>query len=230
MVAWDRICRPHEYGGLGVKDLRLHGLALRVRWEWLSRSGSDSERPWLGLPMVKDADAKAVFDCLVRIKVGNGLKVLFWSDRWINGKSASDIAPGITGLVAKRARNSRTVAQGLDHNAWLSDVPGTMAYRGARECLVLWAAINGVERDPASTDCFLWPWSPSGAYSASSTYKMLVQGRELFPLAEPIWKSGATPKSKLFVWLATQHRIWTSDRRMRHGLDDHVSPCFVCLR
>ena len=44
LVAWDRICRPQEYGGLGVKDLRLHSLALRVRWEWLRRS--DSERPW----------------------------------------------------------------------------------------------------------------------------------------------------------------------------------------
>jgi hypothetical protein len=31
LVAWDSVCKPYEFGGLGVKNLRLHGLALRVR-------------------------------------------------------------------------------------------------------------------------------------------------------------------------------------------------------
>jgi hypothetical protein len=48
LVAWDSICKPYEFGGLGVKNLRLQGLALRVRWEWLRRT--DLSRPWQGLP------------------------------------------------------------------------------------------------------------------------------------------------------------------------------------
>jgi hypothetical protein len=32
LVAWRSICKPKKFGGLGVKDLRLQGLALRVRW------------------------------------------------------------------------------------------------------------------------------------------------------------------------------------------------------
>jgi hypothetical protein len=28
LVAWDAICKPYEFGGLGVKNLRLQGLAL----------------------------------------------------------------------------------------------------------------------------------------------------------------------------------------------------------
>jgi hypothetical protein len=35
LVAWDQVCKPIENGGLGVKNHRLQGLALRVRWEWL---------------------------------------------------------------------------------------------------------------------------------------------------------------------------------------------------
>jgi hypothetical protein len=35
LVAWQQVCKPVKFGGLGVKDLRLHGIALRVRWEWL---------------------------------------------------------------------------------------------------------------------------------------------------------------------------------------------------
>jgi hypothetical protein len=37
LVTWDTICKPTQFGGLGVKDLRLQGLALRVRWIWLRR-------------------------------------------------------------------------------------------------------------------------------------------------------------------------------------------------
>jgi hypothetical protein len=35
LVAWENACKPTRYGGLGIKDLRLQVLALRVRWEWL---------------------------------------------------------------------------------------------------------------------------------------------------------------------------------------------------
>jgi hypothetical protein len=59
MVAWDTICKPTRLGGLGVKDLRLQGLALRVRWCWLRRT--DPLRPWQGLPALNDPEANEVF-------------------------------------------------------------------------------------------------------------------------------------------------------------------------
>jgi hypothetical protein len=37
LVAWEQICKPKEFGGLGIRNLRLHGMALRLRWEWLRR-------------------------------------------------------------------------------------------------------------------------------------------------------------------------------------------------
>lgn len=37
LVAWDKLCLPIENGGLGIKDLRLMGVALRTRWLWLCR-------------------------------------------------------------------------------------------------------------------------------------------------------------------------------------------------
>jgi hypothetical protein len=43
LVAWDIICKPVRFGGLGVNDLKQQGLALRVRWEWLQRT--DPSRP-----------------------------------------------------------------------------------------------------------------------------------------------------------------------------------------
>ena len=133
LVAWDRVCRPLEYGGLGIKNLRLQGLALRVRWQWLLRT--DEQRPWQGLQMLKDTPAREVFDSLVRIRAGNGQKTFFWKDRWINNRSVKEVAPGLFSLVSTRVKNSRTVAQGLLGNAWVADITETLAYRGARECL-----------------------------------------------------------------------------------------------
>lgn len=34
---------------------------------------------------------------------------------------------------------------------------------------------------------------------------------------------------ELFCWLALRYRLWTSDRRHRHGLQDAPDPCFTCL-
>jgi hypothetical protein len=49
--------------------------------------------------MLKDPKAREVFQSLAKIEVGDGRKVLFWSDRWINGFTAEEIAPAITALV-----------------------------------------------------------------------------------------------------------------------------------
>jgi hypothetical protein len=59
LVAWDTICKPLQLGGLGIKDLRLQGLALRLRWEWLRRT--DPARPWQGLPAINGVEVKEVF-------------------------------------------------------------------------------------------------------------------------------------------------------------------------
>lgn len=82
LVAWSSICRPLGYGGLGVKNLSLQALALRVRWEWLRCT--ELHRPWQGLHMLIDDEARQVFDSLVMITIGRGDKVLFWRDRWIH--------------------------------------------------------------------------------------------------------------------------------------------------
>jgi hypothetical protein len=113
-------------------------------------------------------------------------------------------------------------------NRWLLDIPGTLATRGVREVIALWLAINNIQRDHNAPGRFFWPWASSGEYSAKSTYGMLMQGGVRSQLGEAIWRSKATPKSKLFSWLATLKRIWTSDRRARFRLQQHSSACFVC--
>jgi hypothetical protein len=44
-----------------------------------------------------------------------------WKDRWINGKSISEMAPNLVASVAKRAVKIRTVQEALDEGHWISD-------------------------------------------------------------------------------------------------------------
>ena len=45
--------------------------------------------------------------------------------------------------------------------------------------------------------------------------------------AKELWKSSAPPKVKFFFWLALHGRLWTADRRKRHGLQDSDA-CALC--
>jgi hypothetical protein len=52
-VAWSRVHRPLELGGLGVMDLRLQGMSLQMRWLWLEKT--DPTRLWGRLTNQTDA-------------------------------------------------------------------------------------------------------------------------------------------------------------------------------
>jgi hypothetical protein len=44
LLAWPKVARPKELGGLGVFDIRRLSLALRARWPWLQMT--EPEKPW----------------------------------------------------------------------------------------------------------------------------------------------------------------------------------------
>ncbi|XP_073362603.1 uncharacterized protein [Aegilops tauschii subsp. strangulata] len=144
--------------------------------------------------MMRDEEAKAVFDTLVDIKVGSGERVLFWKDRWIHGAAAADIAPLLVTLVPARTVNRRTVCQALDGASWTQDFEGNTSFTALIQLMHLAHAINTVPRDPDQPNSFTWPLTTSGSYSAKS------------------------------------NRLWTSDRRARHGLQDEPSTCYTCLQ
>ena len=155
LVSWWKVCKPLQFGGLGVKDLRLQGLALRVQWEWLRRT--DDTRPWHGLPPLKDPDAVAVFNSLVRIQAGEGSKVLFWNDRWLNGVSVQDIAPLVRLKVRTQCANRRTMKEAMVDHRWINDIAGHLTATGIAQCLLLLSTVAGIFRDVSQPDVFSWP-------------------------------------------------------------------------
>jgi hypothetical protein len=212
---------------LGVKNLRLQGLALRARWEWLRRT--DATWPWAGLPRLPNKEAEEVFFSLATGIVGNGRRILFWLDRWVNGSRILEIAPEVAAAVSTRHKNTHLVADGLYMNNWVLDVQGNLSAAGYRQLIILWVLIRGVAIDEDEIDRFVSAGAASGKYTARETYKLLCQGGIRLAIAIPIWRSWAPLKCKLFGWKASKYRLWTSDRRFRHGLQAQTSACFTCL-
>jgi hypothetical protein len=121
-VAWGRVCRSLELGGLGIFSLKVLGWALRMRWLWMAKT--DPEKPWTLLPMQIPETMKGFFSIVVITEIGNGNSTLFCTDRWLQGKRLEDHAPKLFAAVPKRIRNDRTVHEALSNRRWLTDIRG----------------------------------------------------------------------------------------------------------
>jgi hypothetical protein len=75
VVAWDKVCRPLELGGLGIASLKEMAWALRMRWLWMEKS--EPGQPWAIIPMQVPKKVKVYFSTFFYRKVGNGESTLF---------------------------------------------------------------------------------------------------------------------------------------------------------
>jgi hypothetical protein len=67
-------------------------------------------------------------------------------------------------MVPTRRKNRRTVQEALLENNWLLDIRGNLSDEQTRQCIGLWIALEGVERDHLHPDKFIWIEARSGAY------------------------------------------------------------------
>lgn len=162
MVAWQRICRPKEFGGLGTLDLRIQGITLRLRWEWLKRT--DDSRPWQGLSLTSDRKVQDAFDGLVHWEVGASDRALFWRDRWIHGARVAEIAPLVWAQVSTQVINRRLVSRGLTDHDWTLDIRGELSTDAMMQFIQLWEILIPFTLNPRVPDKAVWHWSASGCY------------------------------------------------------------------
>ena len=175
-VKWRRVCRPlslgglffsKPLGGLGVQDIDRAGLALRLRWQWFSRT--ETGRAWAGLDLQFSVEERSLFFASTSMIIGNGQTALFWEDRWIGGKSVSEIAPKLYACIAKRRRKLQSVTDGLHAHAWTRDIHGNLGVHEIEQYLLLWRTIEHTTLSD-EPDQLIWKWSASSTYSARSCY------------------------------------------------------------
>ena len=150
-MAWPRVCRPPDLGGLGIIDLDRFGFALRLRWLWLRKT--DSSRPWLHLNDDREPLVEAMFQASVYVELGDGTTALFWSDRWLQGSSFQDLAPCLCNAVSARVRAQRTVAQALSNRQWIKDITRALTVQVLVEYLQTWDRMQLIQLSANQIEC-----------------------------------------------------------------------------
>jgi hypothetical protein len=120
-VAWPLVCRPTDFGGLGVLDLRFFGFALRLQWEWLVRV--DPSRGWAALPSRTEKPVAAMAAASMSVVGGDGCSARLWTDDWSPVGRLCAFGPDLYGALSKRGRK-RTIREGLFQNQWARDIVG----------------------------------------------------------------------------------------------------------
>lgn len=196
-----------------------------MRCLWLQKS--QPNKPWSRFSLAIPTKVQAMFAASMISEVGDGRSTLFWSDRWLSGRSLKDLAPDLIPFVTKRAIGRRTVYAALQNRTWLKDITTALNGPATLQFLQVWDAVAGFQLLEGVPDQHRWTPTPSGMFSTRSAYHRFFTGAITFEPYSRIWKTWAPLRAKFFVWLATLNRCWTADRLARRGLH-HPPNCPLC--
>jgi hypothetical protein len=187
LVAWSKVTRPLELGGLGVLDLTTLGYALCLRWEWQARTAPD--KSWTSIAARPERAVQVMFGASVTVEVGNSRRTSFWQDRWVNGKSLTQLAPDLMQAVPKRICASRTVTVALHNNQWIMNISGSLSVSALVQYVSVWTSMQDIQLDQGRQDKFIWKWTSNQQYSASSAYRAFFLGQSSLPGAKELSKT-----------------------------------------
>jgi len=122
-VAWPKVTRPTELGGLGISNLQQ--LVWPSGWDGYGYRRENLIHRWHPFKYRFAPQQKAFFSLAIISEVGNGKNTLFWTDRWLHGQSVAQLAPNLFRTVSKRAK-TRTVHEALDELRWVQDIQGDL--------------------------------------------------------------------------------------------------------
>jgi hypothetical protein len=102
------------------------------------------DKPWKGLHFPIPDKAEGVFLAATACEIGDGKRLRFWVDQWLNNRSVGQIVPTLIGHT--KPLNMRvTVAEALTEDSWVNMIKGTPSLQAIMEYLTLWDATRGVE-------------------------------------------------------------------------------------
>lgn len=222
LVNWQTICVPRDLGGLGILDLERFSSALRVRWLWIR--WHDRNRPWNEMDLPCNTKDMQLFQACTQITIGNGQKIFFWKDNWLEGMCPKEIAPNLFWLARRKNKNLQTE---LDNNHWVYSFREIDNGEAIHELVQLGNLLSHIQLSPQNEDSIIWKRTSTGTYSAQSAYKFQFITYQQDHTFRANWKAQALPKQRFFGWLVLHKRALTVENLLiRHWECDWI--CLLC--
>jgi hypothetical protein len=159
--------------------------------------------------------------------VGDGKKIAFSTDRWIDGRSVEQLVPNLWQFVQSTTKKWM-VAEALQGSRWVTVIRGAPSIPAVAEFLELLGRLSTIQLHNVE-DRITWKLCNNGAYTSKSDYQAFFSGMTLEMAASQLWSAGAPLLHKLHMWLLLKNRLWTADRIARRGLE-HLGMHLVLSR
>jgi len=247
LVKWDKLIGSKQKGGLGVRNLKIQNQSLMMKWLW--RLASSEQALWKELikqkyemedhwstKMVTSTYGTSIWRAIrnfwpklrenCSIRIGNGMKVSFWEDSWLEQGSLKTLFPDIYIL---NQQQKDTVAEVWSNQGWNLSFRRPLNDWEIQRLVDFFGILEQFKGTSTSQDGLFWNHNCNGNFSVKEAYKKFnsfthqVTG---WPW-KLIWKVKIPPKVSCFTWLLAKQAVLTQENLMKRGIQ--LSPrCFLC--
>eukprot|EP00253_Pinus_taeda_P015594 PITA_15594 len=204
-VAWEKVARPKDWGGWGIKSLPDFSLSLAAKSGWRLIK---LENLWTRVIKRKYIDPVPLEDWIKNPAKNKKNASVIW-------KATVDSFKVIEQGLAWKIRNGRSVKIGKDPWAWKDedDLELEQVWRNEWNTYTQ-ELIRSQARLKDSPDELIWAHADSREYSPKSGYKYLMSRKGWDPpewWSRHLWKLKSPPKAKIFFWCILRRKIPTWD-------------------
>jgi hypothetical protein len=243
LAGWQHMNIEKEFDGLGVPNLR--ELNLCLLGFWVRRYFLDHDKIWKQLVDFKyETDSPNLFTCKeyeasnfwkgflwavkvvkmgYRWKLGNGCKIRFWEDVWIDNSSPAIQFWEIYSIINEQNKSIRELWDGVDLKCSFRRCVDLRLFNQWEEILAIASTINFSEEE----DEPIWEFHSSGLYSSHSMYKVINFRGFISVFVPVVWKLIIPPRVQFFLWLISKNKILTRDNLGKRRNVDNPS-CLFC--
>ncbi|GAU28861.1 hypothetical protein TSUD_21990 [Trifolium subterraneum] len=234
-VAWRKICRSLDEGGLDIHSLYSinNSLMLHLCWKFFSSNDQwvvmcRSRYLKFGLPknsFLKSSIWHGIKPHVNTVKthtrwlLGSGNSVAFWLDKWLQEPLVDLFHLPTSSYSLLTAR----VSEYIENGVW--NIPASIVQHDAS----IQASIDQIilPKQPLE-DRLIWCSSKDGILSAKQAYMHLYPRQNQIDWTTWIWHVFVPPSTSFIAWRCFHDRMPTDENLMKRGCIS-VSACDLCL-
>ena len=239
LIAWENLCCPREFGGLGVRDLGIQNICLLLKlvhrlhcpqssaWaQWVqsrasicSLEGDLHREHWQTLRSILP-----LYQAITTVSVGDGRTCSFWYDIWVGDEPLADRFPALLShCTAKTAPLSLFKASGIH-----SSLVPRLSTAATQELNLVHGILDSTQLNGEPDKRCSAFIRADNSLDSGQLYRLIkARGQGEDPRAKFIWKSFAPPRVQLFMWLLTQRRIKCRTVLLKKHIVDSAT-CEIC--